>query len=525
MKYLADGKGLGVHKRTIRAEATDLNLKEWEAVDNKLYMTKAFRSDMLPWLKTRDLLDYKDVTDDLSCGFGYNGNRFFYVESEKFHYEGIKDTHAAGKGKKYFKKHEGNGRIYMFPNGNFFSPSASTFTNHLRSAKNLYINVQAYVKNAQDLGLCKLTCESFNLASLFGVGDCARLTMVKDGTVSVHRVITRIPDENGIILEPYAFGSGVSFSANMDITNGMVESECVGCVSVDRVWFGAGTHIYATGVDDVRWEESRRWPFAYELDEDECVTACEDMNGHPVFFTERSIYTVSGSDPSNFELHRADVRGGLAAEMSHTLTYVLGCLYYQTHYGIARFDGERTEMLEGLPFDFKKASMCFGTDSRNLYVSYNPERYGSLYAYDVLMNQWMDTGIIGVSYIFSNESGAYGYTKLGRIYKFPSPMNAGGSSDYQTEISILYEARFKFNIGGDKPYRIRLDGDVDKNGSFTVRLYYDGGEEIQAGTVFGMYSSSPHQLMLVPKSCSRLVVKITGARPLCIRNLYVDVIS
>lgn len=518
MRYLADGKGLSTHRRTVTADMSRLNRNEWEAEGNVLYLSSGIRSDRLPWLKTRELMSYKTIDTSISNGFGYLGNKFYYVSSNALSLEGIQDSFYVGSGKKYFK-HFG-GRIYIFPNGTYFDPLLPAVISLFRSVKGVTVTVSNYIKDGVDCGLSKLTCEGQSFRGIFYAGDCLRVTSKSTGGVSVHRVMS-VESDGGVVLEPMAFGSGVSFSAEVDMTNGAVEADCVGCVCEERVWFASGTHIYATGYGGGRWTDERRCSFACEIESGEQVVACEELNGYPVFFTEKSIYVMRGNNSSDFALERCECRGGITSDMSHTLTRVLGHLYYVTPHGLARFDGERSELLDGVPFDIASYKLCLGTDSKNLFVSLSPDGYGELYAYDIVHGQWKKTGLSGISYIFSEGARAYGYSMLDRIYKLSDGTNISGVGGYTSETTVIYRAEFVFDIGGDMPYRIRVDGDIDANGSCTVYASYDRGESGEIGCMLA--DESTHNVMLIPRACDKLKVTLYGARSACIRGVYVDV--
>lgn len=167
-------------------------------------------------------------------------------------------------------------------------------------------------------------------------------------------------------------------------------------IHANRLWAWDETNIYASalgvyelfspdGTDAGGWSAP--------IVSGEKVTAGISYGGRPVFFTANSIITVYGDYPSTFSFSAVSAPG-VSEAARESLSECAGCLYYLSHAGVMRYNGNMPVCISDELSDFAYTGGVSASDAKYyyLYARYlkgaQNEQGAKLYSYNTKTGTW-----------------------------------------------------------------------------------------------------------------------------------------
>ena len=212
-------------------------------------------------------------------------------------------------------------------------------------------------------------------------------------------------------------------------------------------------------------------------------TACCKYGDSVLFFKEDKLYKLTGSYPAEFALYSYDVEG-VARDSEKSCVVVNEVLYYHGDKGIYAYSGGVPTLISSNFGEFRGHSAVGCTDGENYYVSlWNADADDDtyLFSYNTRLNLWaleerypfyVDAARVQGKPLF--------LTKGGEIYELNWDEHVHDQK-WSVQFTPFYET-----IEGKKSYsRIVMRVSIPKDSYMQIRLRFDGGYWLNAGTVVG----------------------------------------
>lgn len=169
------------------------------------------------------------------------------------------------------------------------------------------------------------------------------------------------------------------------------------CCHNNRIWGcnynGTFNEIYASKLGDpLNWYCYRGLStdsYAVSLGEAGEFTGCSEVGDSVVFFKENCIYTIYGTEPSDFQTVKTDCFG-VQKGSEKSICRINGQVYYKSCHGIMRLSEGGLPVLisEDLGKDIWSDAVA-GTDGRKYYIVMSDlSGNRSMYVYDTLLDLW-----------------------------------------------------------------------------------------------------------------------------------------
>ncbi len=169
------------------------------------------------------------------------------------------------------------------------------------------------------------------------------------------------------------------------------------CSHNNRVWGcnydGNLNEIYASKLGDpLNWYSYRGLStdsYAVSCGEHGKFTGCSELGDTVVFFKENCIYTVYGTEPSNFQTVKTDCYG-VQEDSENSICRINGSVYYKSCHGIMRLsEGSLPVSVSEVLGADKWSAAVAGTDGRRYYIAMTDlsgER--EMYVFDTYTDLW-----------------------------------------------------------------------------------------------------------------------------------------
>lgn len=265
--------------------------------------------------------------------------------------------------------------------------------------------------------------------------------------------------------------------------------------------------IYCSGLGDfTRWATTENAfngtvmdPWAATRSGDGPYTGAINYNGTPLFFKQKSMTKVTGTEPSNFTVVEYPC-DGVMPDASKSLAIVNGTLFYKSNKGVAYYDGSLPRdmsdafcgLLEYVPEDWSRTlGDCYGASLNNKY--YLAVDFGT-FIYDTKSGIWtkyenatITNGLCahksalfesGERVITEVVDGVSTTTRYSKIYlvdgHIDMTLTARPINKWSMETGYIFATKSKYsNHTADRMYLTKI----------TVRASFTGG----TGDTFKMY--------------------------------------
>ena len=481
-----------------------------------------FSSDMYPWLASRERFRRKFSSANYSSGAGVYNKKTYYIKDGKFCYHRV-EKFDVSQGKKQFYHY--NGKIVIFPDMIYYDPEKDIYGRFGVTTNEITYKILNRSVGSVDFGLSCVQSEDLVLTDYFKVGDGIKITDEEGLGISGFHTITAVNKEEGILyFDKFEFGDGEGFTLVGRLSHGAPERCDAACVCGGRVWVAAGNKIHASTInDECNWAvggDDEKSSFVCTFDNGESITACVELEGSPVFFSEKKIYKVYGDRASNFYLKCCSNWGGIPKGMSDTVAVMKDKIYYISDYGVTYFDGSLPRVVPDAPLPTTQGS--FAASGGEKYYIFIPNQDKYLYVYDDKNGQWQKHGGQHEFVAFVKYQGAlYACTESEMVSLY-------GDSDiflsYGFEDIPYHFVDFCIDVNGCRPLRIGMSLESNDEADYEIYISYDSEEERRLiKTVRGTFSGN-FETLLVPKSCGSMTIGIGGEGMIIIKDIYVDVI-
>lgn len=522
MKYFSKAGNVKTKISRVYADLTQgLCMPQNQKKNSALDMMN-FSSDKYPWLASRRRLRVRYYAQDYSQGVGAYNATIYYVKDGMFYYGGV-EKFEVSEGKKTF--YDYNGKIIIFPDMIHYDPNTGKHGKFGVATEEITYKISNRVVGTVNFGLASIHSEDVKLTDYFTVGDGIKITDEEGLGISGFHTITAVNKIYGVLFfDKFEFGDGQGFTLTGKISNGGPEKCDAGCVCGGRVWVVAGNKIHASTInDECNWAvggDDEKSSFVCDFDNGDTITACIELEGNPVFFSEKKIYKVYGDRASNFHLKCCSNWGGIPKNMSRTVAVLKDKIFYVSEHGVTCFNGSTPKILEHITFSADTEVYAAAGGQR--YYAFIDNGDVFFYVYDDMSNQWHKYGEHEVSNFFTYKGALYACTKQG-IHEL------WGESDllkpYNIEVPTEVFADFLFDVGGGRPLRVGIDVDCRDDVDCEIYISYDAeGERKLIKAIKGEFLGII-EIPLVPKDCQRLTVGLVGEGDITIKELYVEFIG
>ncbi len=339
---------------------------------------------------------YDYINEDLKVSAIGSGDKFYYVDSEgRFYY----DNEYIGKltpGKKEFA--ETGAFLFILPDKAYFNTKAKTLTEFAeRSITQRKLTDGWLIDNITSDSIV-FGRSNLEILTYFKTGETVNMEFsYNDGKVQKATGTIKEIKTNSIVFTTNVFSSidvYVQYLIKLTIYNSIPDLSHI-CAASNRVWgcdkktiycsaFGApGDWNYfetgAAGVADNSWAIE---PFDSAGD----FTACVSLGDRPIFFKENKVYSVYGSNPSDFTVQTYDVPG-VSSGSEKSVVVIKDEAFYLSPDGVIRFSGGMSDNISGDFFEQLENGVA-GTDGTRYYLSAQTASGYKIFVFNTQNGKW-----------------------------------------------------------------------------------------------------------------------------------------
>jgi hypothetical protein len=236
-------------------------------------------------------------------------------------------------------------------------------------------------------------------------------------------------------------------------------------------------------------------------------TACCKYGDSVLFFKEDKLYKLTGSYPAEFALYSYDVEG-VARDSEKSCVVVNEVLYYHGDKGIYAYSGGIPTLISSNFGEFRGNGAVGGTDGENYYVALwnldaDDDTY--LFSYNTRLNLW------------TLEQRHPFYVDAARVQGKPMFLTKDGEIDELNLDEDVHDQKwsvqftpFYETIEGKKSYsRIVMRVSIPKDSFMQIRLRFDGGYWLNAGTIVGK-GDSVIPVRIPINRCDKFELELSG---------------
>ena len=431
--------------------------------------------------------------------------------------------------------------LIIMPDGLYYDLKAKT----LGSLSSDWSGKGSFIKgDVFDSGLYVNTLkgQNVNFAVYFSEGDCIE---VKNGSDSLgFFTVLQIKGEY-ILFENGDFEEGTELSITLERKIPRLQNtfECN-----NRLWGTEDNCIFASSLGDpfnfYKYRGISTDSYFKEIYSAGEFTAGVSYGETPVFFKERGIYRIYGTQPEDFH---TDVKEapGVSQGCDESVTVLDGSIYYAGDDGIYRYSSAYPEKISSRLGSLKIGSAFGGSDGKRYFVSFS-KAYGIkqsmsefladlyntvLYAYDHEKRTWYKYDeALKVKKILTGPYGSglkkqntIALCRDGQVFTLSEKLGAGLAGDVEYSDNKSVES---FGITGDidlgplsRINSIRLSAKVEKESELYGEISFDGGKFHRFCSVVGDGAERKYTFRVPKVRFSSCRLKLGGVGEYLIKNL------
>ncbi|MBR5095428.1 MAG: hypothetical protein IK095_10050 [Oscillospiraceae bacterium] len=245
-------------------------------------------------------------------------------------------------------------------------------------------------------------------------------------------------------------------------------------------------------------------------------TGAASYMGHPCFFKEERIHTVTVSATGAHRLEETAARGPQRGAAG-SLCLVGETLFYKSRDGACAWQGGFPRQIGQALGELRCTAATAGSVDGRWYLSLESEGTWTLYVYDPALGQWYRDGALH----------ALGFAALdGELYALDADTGdllalKGGAGTPEAELRWMAETGPLRCVWPDRQYLSRLDLDLwaQAGSRAEVWLRYDDEGDWERAALLERRGSGSVSLPIRPRRCDRLRLRLKGRGEIRLRAI------
>ncbi len=473
---------------------------------------------------TVETYDYEDINPTL-CAVG-SGDKFYYVDDKGGFYYDNEYIGEITPGKKEFA--QTGAYIFILPDRAYFNTKTKELTAFEEYGITQRRMTDGYMIDDISADCITFGRENLTVFDVFKASDTVNLVFkYNDGkTEKATGTIKSIGSKK------------ITFTANvlndidgrcqnlsrLKIYNSIPELAHI-CAASNRVWgcdkktiycsaFGApGDWNYfetgAAGVADNSWAIE---PFDSAGD----FTACVSLGDRPIFFKENKVYSVYGSNPSDFTVQTYDVPG-VSSGSEKSVVVIKDEAFYLSPDGVIRFSGGITDNISADFYEQLENGVA-GSDGTRYYLSAQTASGYKIFVFNTSNGKWCieDEKQVANYMMYKRRLFMLSGSELACVNpgELPYPVIYSGAEE-EKESFIEFGDYYCDSPDKKAVSKLYLRFTIEQGGTVEIDINYDS-EKNESGRVWNVIktlspgSKKSYVLPVIPRRADHFRIRIKG---------------